>query len=168
MNCQRCSERPAEVHYVEVVGAEKKVQRLCRTCATQLGLLVLDTPPPAASPAPAPVASPRLRSSASRLKCEQCGTTLVAIRRTGRVGCALCYATFREHLEPLMRRVHRSLEHEGRRPTRRRPRPDDASLLHLRQELARAIQDEDYERAARLRDEIHTVQERAPGSESSF
>lgn len=161
MTCQRCRQRPSEVHYTEVVGGQKKTRRLCASCARKEGVV---------GPAPAvPVleitTTDEPASSSPQPRCDQCGTTLAAIRRTGRVGCGTCYRIFRENLEPLMQRVHRSLEHVGRHPSQRKAvaRPND--LRQLRRQLIRAIHDEDYERAARLRDAIH-AQERAPGSEN--
>ena len=50
------------------------------------------------------------------LKCPVCGTTLSDYTRTGLVGCAACYDTFREELMPVIRRIHGRTQHEGKRP----------------------------------------------------
>jgi protein arginine kinase activator len=162
MICQRCQQRPAEVRYAEVVSGSKRTRWLCMVCAPAEGLIVSSPAPSTTGAVPEP--PPRANAS---LQCERCATTFDAIRRTGRVGCAACYQVFRAHLEPLLRRVHRSVEHVGRQPAPGIERRKPAELRLLRQELARAIHDEDYERAARLRDEIHARPQDAPPGEGA-
>jgi protein arginine kinase activator len=149
MNCERCNAKPAQVQFTEVVGGAKKVQWLCTSCASAHGALwATDPVPKLGTPT---VASSGSKAPAPRRRCGGCGTTLSAIRRTGRVGCPECYTTFRSHLDPLMNRVHRSLRHVGRIPALRRPAAD---LRRLKEELAAAVAAEDFEAAARLRDAI--------------
>ena len=87
-------------------------------------------------------------------------TSLRDFRASGRLGCAHCYAAFEQSLRDLLRRVHGSAQHVGR--TYEVPNPSllerDASLGALRAQLQKAIEDEAFETAARLRDEIRALE----------
>jgi protein arginine kinase activator len=93
---------------------------------------------------------------------------LLAVRKSGRVGCPECYDLFREFLEPLLKRVHGVLQHRGLAPgslsenARRRE-----ERMRLREDLRHAIEAEDYETAARLRDRLEDQGPEGLGSESS-
>lgn len=166
MNCQACAKEKATLQYTEVVGAAKKVQWLCQRCAELRGLMAWQADAASAveqeSSAPGMGGPYAVEATGTAVKvgpvrrCEACGTSLVSIRRTGRVGCPQCYETFREHLEPLLRRVHGAVEHRGNAPSGRgEVLRLQVELAQLRRELQEAVRREDYERAARLRDEIH-------------
>jgi protein arginine kinase activator len=83
--------------------------------------------------------------------CPACGLTYAAFKAEGRFGCAQDYDAFHEVLEPLLERVHRATEHDGKQPLSRRRA---AELEELRERMKRAVANEDYEQAARLRDLI--------------
>ena len=92
-------------------------------------------------------------------RCAFCGTSQSEFRASGRLGCAHCYGAFTESLRDLLRRVHGSAQHVGRRyatpdPATAPPR----SVESLRAELAAAIAREEFERAALLRDELRSVE----------
>lgn len=93
------------------------------------------------------------------LKCPLCNLTFEEFRQAGRLGCPHDYEVFREPLNPLLENIHGSLRHIGKVPCRL---PADThkqtELIKLRQEIQQAIAVEDYERAARLRDEIGRIE----------
>ena len=84
-------------------------------------------------------------------------------RRKGRFGCPMDYEVFAEPIDAMLRNMHDNrTRHRGRQP---RGRIDERSavserLLHLRRELREAVEGENYEEAARLRDEIRTIEQR--------
>lgn len=82
--------------------------------------------------------------------------SLADFRETGRLGCASCYTTFESSLRALLRRVHGNARHVGR--AYEAPPPDllrEATAIgELREQLRRAIAQEEFEQAARLRDQI--------------
>ncbi|MEO0479169.1 MAG: UvrB/UvrC motif-containing protein [Planctomycetota bacterium] len=95
-------------------------------------------------------------------RCAGCGLTLSEFRKKGRVGCPRCYETFKTHILRLLDRVHGATTHVGRfpgQPNARRPKP--VTLTDLRQQLERAVDAEDYEAAARLRDALRRLEEGA-------
>jgi len=94
-----------------------------------------------------------------RVQCPKCGLVYSNFKETGRLGCSECYPTFRSQLRPLLRRVHGSTKHVGKAPVR------DAARVALRrevqrlhEELQKAVEREDFESAADLRDRIKKME----------
>ncbi len=87
----------------------------------------------------------------ARKRCPDCGLRFMDFRIQGRLGCPNDYQTFRDGLLPLLRRTHGATRHVGKMPSRRQA---VSPRLHLRAELREAVAHEDYERAARLRDQL--------------
>lgn len=94
-------------------------------------------------------------TAGKELYCPHCGLTFTDFRNTGLLGCADCYTNFQSGLEPLLKRVQGSTNHIGKVPKRGGGKARiKKEITDLRQELQQAIGREDYERAAKLRDEI--------------
>jgi protein arginine kinase activator len=97
--------------------------------------------------------------------CPACGYTLADFEQTGIFGCDVCYSTFHEDISALLRRIHGSSQHIGSRPKSKRVILPESDLHKLREELASAIQNEQFETAAKLRDMIRDIErEQAKGS----
>lgn len=102
---------------------------------------------------------PSARKQPPGISCPDCGMTLRDFRQRGRLGCPKDYEVFGAQLHDLLERIHGGARHVGRGPhhdettTLRRKRLDQ-----LQQALASAIRDEDYEEAAKLRDEIKSLE----------
>jgi protein arginine kinase activator len=90
--------------------------------------------------------------------------TFAEFKRLGRVGCAECYSAFASQLEPLVRRIHGSCQHVGR-GTQPGPKPaqEKVRLEQLRDALAAAVEQEDYEKAASLRDALARCEDESGG-----
>lgn len=99
------------------------------------------------------------RQQDEELVCPNCGITYREFRERGRFGCPYDYEAFRERLVPLLTNIHNATQHTGKVP-RRAPMTSEnqLKLIQLRRELSVAIDQEDYEEAARLRDEIRTLE----------
>ncbi|MEW6072797.1 MAG: UvrB/UvrC motif-containing protein [Planctomycetota bacterium] len=175
MKCQICNQNAATIHITEIPSgqfaaekdsgaAEEKaplVQRhLCESCAQNLNL-----PQMQVSPKSVVNIWKLLQQSAKKareeggLSCPDCGMSLAEFRSKGRLGCPKDYEVFKAHLIPLLQRIHNASRHVGRLPgldeqTLRRMN----QLNDLRQRLQAAIREEDYEDAARLRDEIQGIE----------
>ena len=92
------------------------------------------------------------------VRCPECGYDYSDFRNVGRFGCPECYRSFEAQLNPLLRHVHGSTQHAGKTPVRLGVRSASRQkILRLKEELGRAIESEDYERAAELRDEIRNL-----------
>jgi protein arginine kinase activator len=94
--------------------------------------------------------------------CPICGITFYEFRNEGRLGCPHDYICFDAELEPLIVNIHGATEHVGKHPRRLDGDSDwQTKLIRLRRELHEAVEDERYERASQLRDEIRRIEERA-------
>ena len=95
-------------------------------------------------------------------ECPSCGLSLRGFRQAGKLGCPHCYETFAQQLEPLLLRMHNASRHTGRVPGQSPAERQRIDLLRdLQRKLESAVREEDYEDAARLRDEIQAL-ERTP------
>jgi protein arginine kinase activator len=153
MKCHSCSE-PATVHVTNIAGGQKKEIHLCQACAEQQQLIAkkeLNLPAILQSLIGQHIG--QLTDELARLTCPACGIKYMEFRAEGRLGCPHDYAAFRTGLEPLLQRIHRSLRHMGKAPKRRGLNPAvEAELLQLRSQLRSAVETENFEEAARLRD----------------
>ena len=86
-------------------------------------------------------------------------------KKTGRLGCAECYSHFEEGLTKMLKGMHKGLRHTGKVPRQPRPTRSLADRIQkLQRQLEAAVAVEDYEEAARLRDEIKALREQAPAA----
>ena len=161
MVCQLCKQKEATVHLTQIVEDEMKKLDLCEACAKQKGV----TDPTGFSLAElllgaagdAPAADPA-SSSVSDGKCTRCGLTQADFKKNGRMGCAECYTAFADSLEVVLKGMHKGTRHRGKVPVGlRRAADQQVTLEMLSTQLQGAIAAEDFEQAARLRDEIKAV-----------
>ena len=102
-----------------------------------------------------------LPTAADGLRCAACGSTLRDFRESGRLGCAQCYESFETHLRDLLRRLHGSSQHVGERygpPAGAGAADPRVQLLDLKEQLRRAVENENFELAAELRDRIRVLE----------
>lgn len=162
MLCDECREHEATVQLTHVVKGDVKVMNLCPRCAAERGVETTITSPPKNIWGEVLQAT-HMQASAAPLEaaqCSFCGMTLKDFRATGRLGCARCYHTFEVPLRELLRRVHGNAKHVGR--SYEPPAPDlmqrASTIGELRDRLRRAIENEDFELAASLRDQIKVME----------
>lgn len=156
MKCDLCP-KVATLHVTEIVDGEATERHLCEDC----GHTYLEN---VASPPTEPVTSGGLSESEleslETLICPTCKLTFREFRSQGRLGCADCYTAFQGELVPLLENIHGETQHVGKFPKRT---PDNSrrrfELARLRNELRTAVNEENYEQAARLRDEIHILEQ---------
>lgn len=162
MLCDVCRESDASVHLTQVVKGEITTQHLCSKCAAERGIETTVTTPSKTLVGDLlqAVQQQPSASQADMVRCTYCSMTLREFRTTGRLGCSRCYSTFEVSLRELLRRVHGNAKHVGRRYT---PPPDSildqaTTIGELRDRLRRAIENEEFELAASLRDQIKDVE----------
>lgn len=164
MLCCVCKEKPATVHLTEIKGDKVQKVDLCEACAKEKG--VNDSSFALADLLLGLGASQEIDQSAggAELKCSSCGFTQADFKKSGRLGCPECYQTFVEGLEGLLKSMHKGTRHAGKVPEAlRRTRETADRMKTLQKKLNKAIEDEDFEQAAALRDEIKRMP--APVSE---
>ncbi len=156
MLCQVCENKPATIHITEIADGKKKVLDLCEDCAGEKDLTH------GGGGIPNLLATlVGERKAASDVRCPECGVSFEEFRAKGRFGCPKDYDVFASELTPLLEKIHGAKKHVGRLPGGTRPdgggRED--RLRKLRRDLQKAVKDEQYEEAARIRDEIKTTEE---------
>jgi protein arginine kinase activator len=163
MRCNQCGLNEAVIHLTQIVNNEMSTLHLCEPCAAAKGVEV-----GAPTPAPAPLTDFLAQigkgiggeSTAGVGRCPSCNLGTADLKRTGRLGCSHCYTHFAPHLRSLLRRLHGGTQHVGKQHAVHAPAEEDpaARVLQLRRSLQRAVEAEDFERAARLRDEIRQLE----------
>ena len=164
MKCETCG-KPATVHLTEIKNGKKVEKHLCEQCAAQSeGLSTKAHMPINELLTNFVMNHTGLQNKPQEtLACPQCGITWAEFRQTGLLGCEHDYPTFDKDMTPLLKRAHEDAAHHvGKVPTRRGssgvPIKRTLDADKLRKELARAVETEDYERAARLRDQIRQAE----------
>ncbi|GAB2568392.1 UvrB/UvrC motif-containing protein [Gracilibacillus alcaliphilus] len=176
MECQECQERQATVHFTQVINGEKMEVHLCQQCAKEKGYVSQDDDPYSLhhllsglfhQKANTLSHSSQQAHSYQELVCDKCGMTYPQFLKIGKFGCAHCYDTFSEHLDPLFRKVHSgNTTHEGKVPKRTGSDIHHRKQLrHLKLSLQQAIAAEAFEEAARLRDQIKAMEKRTEEQE---
>lgn len=162
--CDICGERPAVVHLTQVVDNKTINSHLCEECAAQKGVSQPSAPGNLplvdflANMGGEPSLSPS--DDAAEVSCPFCGLLASDFKELGRLGCPQCYSTFEASLRSLLRRIHGGTQHVGKvyLPPDPTDREREKRLDGLRKKLRRAVEAEDFERAAELRDEIRAME----------
>ena len=168
MVCQLCKQKDATVHLTQIVEDEMKKLDLCESCAKQKGVndptgfslaeLLLGA---GGTEAEAPVEA-KAGGTAAEPKCARCGMTQAEFKKNGRMGCSDCYGAFADSLEGLLKGMHKGTTHRGKIPAALRTALDQKATLDLLSaKLQAAIASEDFEQAARVRDEIKAIKSAA-------
>ncbi len=165
MNCQRCRSE-ATVHLTESVKGRLREIHLCGPCARKAGVPRPDEPPelPLDSIVQGLIVAHvgELVGDLARRICPLCGMKFMEFRIGGRLGCPNDYVAFNRGLLPLIRRSQDGVtRHVGKVP-RRPPGEEATRSLKIRADLRVAVEREDYEEAARLRDLLRPRPKDAP------
>ena len=160
--CSVCKEKPATV-FLTNITADEKAQKLdlCDDCAKAKGLDNNLTIFPFAADAMLGLGAAQEIEAAGggvETRCPRCGFTQADFKKSGRLGCAECYQTFAEGLSGLLKTMHKGTQHVGKAPAALRESRDVSERVKaLQKKLARAVEDENFEQAAELRDEINRL-----------
>lgn len=156
--CQKCNNVHATVHLTDIVNGEKREWHLCSDCAEKEGI-VAKTPQINQLLQEFVMQKASLKELAG-LTCDHCGMSFVEFRTNGQLGCPNDYDAFKQALEPLIERSHEgATQHCGKIPRRvATPVRAKIDLVRLRRQLKMAVDAEEYENAARLRDEIERLE----------
>lgn len=163
MKCQRC-EKPATFHITELTDPKSpKELHLCEDCAK---VYLTHGSAPEVSGGAEKKLTFEVGQTAEELArldqraCPVCGITFYDFRQAGRLGCPHDYVCFEQELEPLILNIHGKTRHVGKAPKRgARTTDHQTELIRLRREMKEAVDQEDYERARELRDEIRRIEQ---------
>lgn len=149
MLCEKCGKNNATVMYTQIINGQKSTLHICSACAAQesifenFGSLLSFSP----------------REEFSVKMCPVCSTTLSEFSKTGRVGCGECYKTFRKNADAMLKKIHGTSKHitekKEEAPAKEKPKSE---IEVLKEKLKTAIEEENFEEAARLRDTIREME----------
>jgi protein arginine kinase activator len=160
MDCQSCHAKKATVHLTELLpNKEKRELHLCESCAQTQGSTGMEIMGLISS-AFGPTGKSAGGAEATETKCPNCGLAYSDFRSRGRLGCPQCYEVFRTALEPLLEKIHGKDKHVGKTPggPPAADRAHEKRLVSLRRQLQSAVKDENYELAAKLRDDLRKAE----------
>ena len=155
MLCQNCNEKEATMHMKRIVNGNAAELHLCADCARSLGYGET-FPVFGLGDLLGEFFHKGELGAASAVKCPACGKSFEEIAADGKMGCAECYNTFYDKLMPSLRRIHGKSTHVGKIP-QQSAEPDGARVKELKEQLAAAVEEQNFELAARLRDEINGI-----------
>lgn len=161
MVCDLCKEGDAVIRLTEVEKSGVRELHLCEKCAAERGVeTTLNATKPQISNFLQTIHEQAADTKGDAARCPFCSGTLADFRSTGRLGCAHCYDAFEPSLRDLLRRVHGNSRHMGRRYTAPPPSelPHVSSATELRVKLKRAIETEQFEVAADIRDRLRGLE----------
>ncbi len=169
MLCQMCGQHPATTHIKTIVNGKLTQAHLCADCAKKQGYgnLFADWGSGFGSLLSGFMGSAAPARQVTR--CPGCGASFEDITRSGKIGCAECYHTFRGQLLPIIQRIHGTAQHKGKVPGSSALRVTDTNnkivaveetpLEEKKRLLKQVIETQDFERAAVLRDEIKELEQ---------
>lgn len=180
MLCEKCKVREASIHYAEVVGGVKTEYNLCSHCAREMDFghysAMFDTEYPIGK-----LLADLFGLTAdgqendefdiNQVVCPACHTAYSDFVKDSRFGCPDCYRVFDLLMSENIKKVQGNDTHTGKKPRYNqdgghgRAEEDEETKLRktielLDSRLKEAIQEEEYEAAARYRDEIRELKER--------
>lgn len=179
MKCDLCN-KPAVVHEVTVKNGVKREIHLCEEHAAESGV---------AMPGQQPIdqlltqftisqgeeseeyekkSISKVRKRSSRRTCPECGMNFEQFRKSGLLGCPTCYDTFEQQLTPLIERAQNGGGHHAGKAPRRAGTSIDRQRERQRlvKELDEAVNAEQYERAAKIRDTLRSLEHTPDESKS--
>ena len=172
MLCEICNKNEATIHIQEIVGGKKKSLHLCSVCAAakqqgggmdlgpfDLAGLLYKLSGAEATGNPAAEGE---KQEKNETLCPVCSWSAEKLKKTGRLGCGNCYKVFASLLAEPLKNMHRGSAHLGKQPLGKgtelcRCRQE---LAQLQQALQQAVTEENYESAAKLRDQINELKKR--------
>lgn len=156
--CSICGAREAVLHYRENINGREKEYHLCPQCAKEKGMGAFHEDLGFFSPLMSPF-TPREERS-----CPHCKTTLAAVKKKGVFGCPSCYEAFQPFLDlsPFVGQGYtggRLTLSQKEKEKKEEEKPSlEGEIKKMKQELRRAVEEENYEKAALLRDKIRETE----------
>jgi protein arginine kinase activator len=161
MKCHHC-ESQATVHLTQIINGQMHKMDLCEACAQEKGVT---NPDNLSIGSLLSEDQSKVGAGSASMTCESCGTTHQDFKKGGRLGCEACYHVFRPVLEPLLDGMHAGIKHLGKVPSRtviKKGEQENEELL--RSQLKQAVEEENYEKAAELRDRLKKLMTQSSAS----
>nr|WP_279391949.1 UvrB/UvrC motif-containing protein [Virgibacillus halodenitrificans] len=178
VECQECHERPATLHFTQVINGIKTEVHVCEVCAKEKGymsypedgyslhnllsgLFNFDSLKQESN-------SEGIFNQVKELQCPKCEMSYSQFKRVGKFGCAVCYETFADRLDPIFKRVHAgNTQHHGKIPKRQGgDLHKKKQISNYKTQLRHLIESEAFEDAAKIRDKIKALENDTGNSEA--
>jgi protein arginine kinase activator len=158
MLCDVCKCNDATVFLTQILEGKMQKVNLCDACSKEKG--VQDPTGFALADLLLGIgAAEEIEKSVPTQKCPVCGFTQADFNKWGRLGCSACYVTFAEGLGTLLKAMHKAAEHVGKLPQRAHRQVELSDRMRsLNENLQKAVEEENYETAASLRDQIKQLE----------
>ena len=170
MLCEECGKNQATVSITVTTGSGTSTRRLCPECMKKMELnLVKGDIQSFLSSVLSVLGNEKKSEEKPSVVCSSCGLSYAEFEHTGRLGCAQCYRDFASHLKPSLQKIHGRTQHAGRKPKAFVPDPQDElnqRISELRKQMDEAVAEENFEEAARLRDELRALTEKQEVTEA--
>lgn len=165
MLCEKCGKNMATTHYRQIFNGQEKEVHLCDECAKAHGMegtigpILVDFGNLLGQMFGQAVSS-GAQSGAQKKRCSGCGVSFQDIVNSGKAGCAQCYTEFYEQLLPSIQRIHGKTEHVGKLSSHAGEAVrKESAIKRYKEELKQAIAEQNFEKAAELRDTIKSIEE---------
>jgi protein arginine kinase activator len=164
MQCELCKIKAATVHLTEIVDGHRTESHLCQACAQKEGISIksqLSLNELLSSLIAAHQQTDEQGLAEAEKSCSVCGMTMDMFRKQAVLGCPNDYEVFGKTLEQLIEKAHDgNLRHKGKIPAgvSQEEVLNTNKKEELKKQLDRAVAAEDYELAAKLRDQLKTIQ----------
>ncbi len=176
MLCENCKKNQATIHYAEVINGMRIEHHICSRCATILNpsgySSFTENDFPFVRLLTGLLASNDGISTSSdltmeRIKCPQCNMSFAEFARVGKFGCASCYDVFGPLIEENIKKIHGDIVHKGKRYQKKQGilsendqnKKIEAQIFNLTMKQREAVELENYELAAKYRDEIRNLKQ---------
>ncbi len=176
MICQVCNKNEAKIHYKSNINGKVIEKYICSDCAEKEGIShkpifepidVIDgffgksTDDIFGGLFAGMMNDTGAKSVSEPAVCPVCGMRFREFLQGGKIGCGECYKVFSPSLMPTVKRIHGNVEHCGKVPENRKNEISDKKKIEeLRRKLSEAIEKQEYEMAAKYRDEIKEMENR--------
>lgn len=170
MLCNKCQQREAKIYCTEIVNGLKKEQYLCEQCAAEYASFQMGGEETKKEMPSGSLFSGLLEKEYKNQEekmdemptCSNCGMSYSEFLKTGKFGCAQCYSEFGKVFDKSLKQIQGNDTHHGKIPNgfvspAQKAIDDISEIDKLTLKLQYAIEKEQYEEAAKLRDMIHKM-----------
>jgi len=164
--CQICKKNPANIIFTIIINNKKKDINICKKCAEEKGFSnPLGEFPSLLGGIIFGMAEEKIKEIMDDeilqkdITCEECGLRYAEFKTSGLLGCQFCYEAFKDDLKVILRRIHGNNRHFALK--KEGILPEEKEISELRRELEKAIEKEEFEKAAQIRDKIKYIKKNA-------
>lgn len=162
MLCQKCQKRVANVQLTQIINNNKNVLYICEQCAREEGKYNMISPFSVNDFFSGIMGFPYMTSTPQQtpnVVCETCGMSYEEFKKVGKLGCPNCYKVYGDKLAPLFKRLHGNIQYNGKIPSRAYGNVRvSKDIEKLKEQLNAAVKNEEYEKAATIRDQIKNLE----------